>query len=274
MGWGGERILFLGVDDRWRSLDMDDLGLPEDSWPGPDTYGPGSLSRDGRLWAAHTHGGAVLLNLTSGTVRHVPFPAARSNVVRVDWIPGQDVVSAYAAPPESSHYYTFHFDPRGRVGRVRYPGWRTRFDVDGTPTEIIGASRQQLRFKRWTDDGVASTTLAPGVKVPRSMRRYAFGAFAAADVALYAHQGWPSPASAQVWVLDKRTGVMGARLRVPATSSIVGWTDHDRLRLLIANRRVVDWEPRTGHIRRVLDLPGPYPAHGEWAAVTVALPSQ
>ena len=106
------------------------------------------------------------------------------------------------------------------------------------------------------------------------MRRYAFGAFAAADVALYAHTGWPSPASAQVWVLDKRTGAVGARLQVPATSSIVGWIDRHRLRLLIANRRVVDWEPRTGHIRQVLDLPGPYPVYGEWAAATVALPSQ
>jgi hypothetical protein len=272
-GWAGERLFFLGVDDRWRRLDMDDLGLPEESWPGADTYGPGSLSRDGRLWAAHTHGGAVVVDLTSGAVRRVPFPAGRSHVVRVDWIPGGDVLSAYAARPESSTYDTLHVDARGRVTPVRYPGWRTRFDVDGTPVEIIGASRRQLRVERWADDGLVSTTLVPGVEVPRSMRRHAFGVFGATDVALYAHRGWPSPASAQVWVLDKNSGAMAARLRVPATSSIVGWTDDDRLRLLIANRRVVEWEPRTGRIRQVLDLPGPYPGHAEWAAATVAFPS-
>lgn len=77
-GWAGERLFFLDVEDRCRSLDMGDLGLPEDSWPGPDTYGSGALSRDGRLWAAQTDGDAVLLDLTSGAVRHVPFPAGRS----------------------------------------------------------------------------------------------------------------------------------------------------------------------------------------------------
>ena len=156
---------------------------------------------------------------------------------------------------------------------VRYPGWRTRFDVDGTPIEVIGTGRPQLKFKRWEEDGIESTTFTPGVDIPRSMRSYAFGVFGAADVALYAHRGWPSPASAQIWVLDKSTGAMSARLRVPATSSIVGWTDNGRLRLLVANRRVVEWEPRTGHVRRLLELRGPYPVLGEWAAATVTFPS-
>ncbi|MBC2934979.1 hypothetical protein [Nocardioides sp. zg-1228] len=273
-GWAGERLLFLGVDDRWRSLAMDGLGLAEESWPGPDTYGSGSLSRDGSLWAAQTHRGVVLLDLTSGDVRHVSFPASHPHVVRVDWIPGKDVVSAYAAPPESSDYGTFHIDAAGRVTPARYPGWRTRFDVDGTPTEIIGATHEGLMVKRWTGDGVSSRTVAPGAKVPRPMRRHAFGVFSTSHLALHAaRREWPSRAPAQVWVLDKSTGAMGARLQVPATSSLVGWTDDDTLRLLIANRRLVDWEPRTGDLRRVLDLTGPYPAAGEWAAATVAIPS-
>ncbi len=272
-GWAGERLFFLGVDDRWRTLDMGDLGLPEDSWPGPDTYGSGALSRDGRLWAAHTRGGAVLLDLTSGAVRRVPFPAGRSDVLYLNWMPGQDVVSAYAAVAQSSKYSTFHFDTEGRVTPVRYPAWRTRFDVDGTPVEIRGASGQRLRVKRWADDAVTSSTLTPGVEVPRQIRRRAFGVFHTKYVALLAaRRSWPSRQPAQVWVLDKGTGAMAARLQVPATTSIVGWTD-DRLRLLIANRRLVDWEPRTGRLRRVLDLPGPYPAHGEWAGTTVSLPS-
>lgn len=194
-------------------------------------------------------------------------------MVRVDWIPGRDVISAYAAPPESSKYFTFHADTQGRVTPVGYPGWRTSLDVDGTPVEVVGVSRQQLKFTRWGEGGADATTVAPGVEVPRSMRRHTFAVFGAADVALYAHRGWPSPAHAQVWVLDKNTGELTARLRVPATSGILGWKDDGTLRLLVANRRVVEWEPRTGRIRQVLELPGPFPAPDEWAAATAAFPS-
>ncbi len=253
---------------------MGDLGLPAGAWTGGDTYGSGSLSHDGRLWAAKAHGGVVLLDLGDGTFHFLSLPAGRSRVARVEWIPGRDALSASAAPRSSSKHYTFHVDPHGQVTPVRYPGWRTRFDRDGTPVEVLGAGRQQLTFKRWADDGIESTTFTPGVEVPRSMRSYAFGVFGAADVALYAHRGWPSPEAAHVWVLDKSTGAMRARLRVPATSSVIGWTDDDRLRLLVANRRVVEWQPRSGQVRQVLELPGPYPAPDEWAGTSVTFPSR
>lgn len=273
-GWAGERIFFLGVDDRWRVLDMGDLRLPVDSWPGPDTYGPGSLSRDGRIWAGKARGGVVLLDLSRAAVRYVRLPEGRSRVAYVDWVPGQKVVSAYAAPG-STKFSTFHVDNKGRVAPAAYPGSRTRFDVDGTPVEVIGTDRRRLKLTRWGDDGISSKTFALGVEIPRSIRSPTFGVFGAAEVALYAHGGdWPSAATAQVWVLDKNTGAMNARLRVPATSQIVDWTDDGWLRLLVANRRVVEWEPRTGQIRQVLDMPGPYPVLGEWAAATIAFPSQ
>ncbi|KRF35328.1 hypothetical protein [Nocardioides sp. Soil805] len=273
VGWTGERLLFLGVDDRWRSLDMDDLGLPAGSWPGVDTYGSGSLSRDGRLWAAQALGGVVLLDLGRGTVRYVELPASRARVVRVDWVPGREVLSVYAARPASSRYDTFQIDTRGRVRPVRYPGWRTRFDVDGTPVEVAATGRHRLAFRRWTDGDVESTTVVLDARIPRAMRSTAFGTFGAVDVALLAHRGWPSSAPAQVWVLDKASGAMTARLQVPATTSIIDWVDDHTLRLLVANRRVVEWQTRTGEVRRVVELPGPYPDPGEWAAATLAFPS-
>lgn len=272
-GWAGERIYFLGVDDRWRVLDMADLGLPADSWPGADTYGSGSLSHDGRMWVGHAHGGVVLINLSSGTVNFVAFPADRSDVRHVKWVPGEDVVSAYASPPQGSNYYTFHVDAEGRLKPVEYPGPRTTFDTDGTPTEVVGVTGQRLRITRWTDQGPEPTTVTPGIDIPRSVRRHAFGVFGDAHVALYVHQGWPSRTAAQLWVLDKGTGALVARLEVPATSSIVGWTDDGILRVLLANRRLVQWDPRTGDVRQVLELPGPYPAYAEWAAATVTFAS-
>lgn len=67
-GWARESIDFYGVDGRWRRLNMADLGLPESSWPGCDTYGSGSLSPDGRWWATGAKDLFVLLNLETGNL--------------------------------------------------------------------------------------------------------------------------------------------------------------------------------------------------------------
>ncbi|MQW75503.1 hypothetical protein GHK92_06430 [Nocardioides sp. dk4132] len=276
-GWAGERLFFLGTDDRWRSLDLDDLGLPNGSWPGPDTYGAGSLSHDGRWWAGQAHAGVVLLDLRSGAVRYAALPPGRVHVAHVRWIPGRDVVSASAARGGSSRYDTFHVDTTGRVTPARYPGWRTTFDVDGTPVEATGVGRDRLRFTRWQGAQGAhaeARILTPGLELPRLMRRYVFPVLGPGEVALLAAaRSWPALAPVQVWALDKRTGAITARLRVPATTDVVGWTEEGTLRLLLENRRLVEWHPRSGRVQRLLELPGPYPAPAEWAAATVAFPA-
>jgi hypothetical protein len=216
----------------------------------------------------------ILVDLDSGAVRFADLPTDRSNVRSVGWIPGRDVVSAHAAGPKFMKYDTVHIDTDGRVQPVQYPGWRTRFDVDGTPVEVSGAGRHELTIKRWEAGGIGSTTWSFRMALPQTLRHTTFGTFGATDVALYAHRGWPSPAPGQVWVLDKDTGAMTARLQVPANTDIRGWTDDGSLRLLLANRRAVEWHPRSGEVRQVLNLPGPYPDSGEWAAATVAFPSQ
>ena len=107
------------------------------------------------------------------------------------------------------------------------------------------------------------------------MRRYVFPVFGPSEVALLAAaRSWPSSAPAQrVWALDKHTGAMTARLRVPARTDVVGWTADGTLRLLLENRRLVEWHPGNGRLRRLLELPGPSPDPAEWAAATVAFPS-
>ena len=183
-------------------------------------------------------------------------------------------MSASAARARSSRYDTFHVDTTGRVTPVRYPGWRTDFDVDGTPVGVTGVGRGRIRFTRWHDTGTESRTLAPGLELPRLMRRYVFPVFGPSEVALLAAtRGWPSSAPAQARALDKRTGAMTSRLGVPATTAVVGWSDDGALRLLLENRRLVERHPVTGGVRRLLEQPGPYPAPAEWAAATVAFPS-
>jgi len=272
-GWAGEQLFFFGLDRQWRILDMADLGLPDAWWPGADTYGSGALSHDGHTWAAHTAAGVVLLDLESGSVRHVDFPAGSSLVRHVAWLPGRDVLSAYAARRNSDRYRTFHLGTQGRRREVRYPGSRTRFDVDGTPIQLTRSGPNKLTVKRWENGGARSFTWELDVAIPRAVRT-PFGVFGDGEVAFYEHRGSDIAGPARIWVLDKHTGATLARLQVPATTSIQEWSDATTLGLLVDNHRMIEWQPPTGGIRRILELPGPYPNPGEWAAATIALPSR
>ena len=102
-GWASETLLFYGRDGRWRSLRMDELGLPAEAWPSHDTYGAGSLSPDGRWWAGRSSAGVVLLDLSTGQQRLVD--------TGIDWISEIRWLS-------ESHAYVVS---NGRVG----PGGRT-----------------------------------------------------------------------------------------------------------------------------------------------------
>jgi hypothetical protein len=269
LGWSTERVLFLGRDGRWRGLDLADLGLPDAWWPGNDTFGPGSLSADGGSWAAHTNAGVVLVDLRRGTFRHVAFPATSPMVRHVGWDPGAHAFSAYARKPNGLRYTTFQVGTGGRLTRASYDGSRTRFDTDGTPVEVRTDGRT-LTATRWEDTGKRSTSWTLPVRFRRATH---FAAFGRDDFALIQTDPADGPI-ATLWIFDKRTGRPVARLRVPSASSLDGWTDDGTLAVYVDNRRLVTWDPRTGRFGRLLEVPGPYPQPGEWAASTVVLPGR
>jgi hypothetical protein len=266
-GWSGERLVLLGADGEWRHLNMADLRLPASWWPGPDTYGPGDLSADGRTWAAHTNAGVVFLDLTTGSVRHVDLPRKKQRVRYVSWVPGKDVVSAYATNKQARRYWTFHVSAAGEVRPVAYEGATTRFDTDGTPVSIRTEGRH-LTLSGYQPSGVRTARFELPVRFHRANP---FGHFGHRDVAMIQPTpGWIDDAQ-KVWVFDKHNGTPRARLRVPAATGIEGWTDGGALILLTQNRHLISWEPHTGRIRRLVEFPGPYPAPAEWAAMSVTL---
>lgn len=266
-GWAGERIFFLGRDGQWRELDMGDLGLPDTWWPGSDTFGPGSLSADGHTWAAHTNGGVVFVDLTTGASHHVAFPQASPMVRYVTWVPGKNVVSAYARKPEGTRYSTFQLRPNGPVSPVSYDGSRTHFDVDGTPVEVTTHGRT-LTLTR----GEAGRSTPTQWQLPiRFVRGDPYGVFGQDEVAIQPTLTDTRPVT--VWVFDKATGHPQARLLLPPRTSIERWTDSGSLVLYVENRRLVTWDPQSGQFTRLLEVPGPYPQLGEWAASTVSLAS-
>ncbi len=264
VGWAGERIIFLGRDGRWRELNLGDLGLPEAWWPGADTFGAGSLSDDGRMWVAHTNAGVVFVNLTTGTHRHVAFPRTSPVVRAVTFIPGRDVVSAYARLPEGLRYSTFHVWPGGRLTRVSYDGRRTRFDVDGTPVEVSSKGRT-LILTRSVPGGHTITRW----RAPRGVVGTPYGVFGEDQVAI--QPTLSDDRSMIVWVFEKHSGQIQARLRIPPGTTIERWTDRGRLTLYLNSRRLVTWDPQSGRVRRLLEVPGPYPGRLESAASTVSL---
>lgn len=266
VGWGGEELLFLGRDGQWRNLNMADLGLNPAWWPGADTYGAGELSGDGRFWAAQTDAGVVILDLTTGVVRHVSFPAGHPFVRNVEWVPGRNVVTAYARNANGKRYLTFHIRPRGRATPVSYDGSKTRFDVDGTRVVILRTARREFTVTRMEPgEATSSRWMLPADFPPGAQR----GVFSETRVALSKNVGDGFDRQ-EIWVFDKATGDPLARLAVPMTE-IVGWLDDSNLLLNVDGRRLVTWEPETRSIRRVAELPGPFRQPGEWAAATVTV---
>jgi hypothetical protein len=267
-GWASERVLFLGLDGQWRGLDLAELGLPEAWWTGEDTFGPGSLSADGRIWAAHTNAGVVFVNLTTGSYRHVALPPTSPRVRYLTWVPGANAVSAYATNSKGARYWTFHVRPGGSVSQVSYPGDRTRFDIDGTPVEVKTAGRT-LTMTRFETRGTDSAQSRLPLRFHRST---IFSEFGQDDVALI-QPTYSIRRPVMVWVFDKHTGQPRARLQVPVATSIEGWTHGGSLVLMVDNRRLITWNPQAGRFRRLLEIPPPYPDRNEWAATTVSLPS-
>lgn len=232
-GWANEVLVVLGTDGRWRRLDMADLGLEESWWPGEDTYGAGELSADGRRWAAHTNAGVVFVNLAKGTVRHVAFPRKRAFVRSLEWIPGKDVVSAYARSEHGRRYRTYEVSVDGTVERAAYSMLRTTFDTDGTP--VPGG-------------GLFSESAVAEYEMPRGDR-----------------------GTERLRVFDKSTRDLLARLKLPRSTSMEGWRDDGSLVLLVDSRHLITWHPGSGEVRRLTELRGPYPRKNEWAAATVSL---
>lgn len=266
-GWAGERILFLGVDGRWRDLVMSDLGLQDADWPGVDTYGAGALSSDGATWAAHTNAGVVFVDLATGSVRHVPFPRRSAEVRYVAWIPGTRVVSAYARARHGHGYETFHVTGNGRVTPASYDGSRTRFDTDGTPVSVESTGSRGLILTRWSGTG----TVRSRWSLPTPFRQgQVWGSFGDTHVAIL---HLPSDAvRGALWTFDKTTGVPRARLRVPAGTTVEGWLDDGSLVLLVDNARIIVWTPETGRVTRLMELSGDRPVAGDDSFATMSLP--
>jgi len=215
-GWASERVFLLGVDRRWRSLELGDLGLSESAWPGSDTYGAGELSPDGRLWAGRTNDGAVLVDLGTGRSRQVAIPGSK--------------YSAYAAWRADGSRLDI-------VQYLRGEGGRTTWSVDPRTDEVRRSARRLPLLGR-SPRGILRRLVAQGV--PREHVEY--GALVGPTYALLALRR-------SVLAVDGGTGAPVARLRSGLLTH--AWLDGDRLLVSHGPSGLVVWNVGTGAVELV-----------------------
>ena len=129
-----------------RSLATASDGRPrtcvEEWWPGPDTYGAGQLSPDGRRWATHAGPNVLLLDLRTGEHRLIDLGADRS-VRFVRWLPDSRTLQAFShrAPGTHGVSSTHLVDVSGKVRVSPYGRQAVAFEPDGTAVRFTRTHR-------------------------------------------------------------------------------------------------------------------------------------
>jgi hypothetical protein len=234
-GWADERVFFLGTDGEWRSLEMVDLGLPEASHPGVDTYGAGDLSPDGTRWAAKTNDGIVLLDLRTVRSRVIRLPGEQTNYL--DWRPdgqGLDVVRFSGA----STYRTWSIDLRSlRTSRAAY-----RLPIDGYAHDgsVHTFGRTAAGSIHVVHRGRAGD--ARVVPIPYRLSRLG-GAVGPTRTLFGLNRG--------MLVVDSTSTAPVARLRLrprDAAGWPRGWLDEDTVWFYEGSRGLLTWNVTTGEV--------------------------
>lgn len=256
-GWASERIFFLGTDGGWRSLAMADLGLPESAWPGVDSYGPGALSYDGRIWAGRTNFGVVLVDLSSGEAMTVETPGVHTSFLA--WRPDGQQLDMVRRGDKDRSYRTWSLNPRtGKVVRARYRLPLSAYAPDGTVvtfTKDEGGTQRVIHYP----DGKTSSE---AVSVPyRRVRNGALVGSTNTVIGLYR----------TVAVVDNATTSPIARLGAPFSSTIAqGWLDANRVLLTLDPVGLVAWNVATGKVQALTKV-RPAVQPDSWWSLSVAL---
>ncbi|QCW49798.2 hypothetical protein FE634_04120 [Nocardioides dongxiaopingii] len=263
-GWSGETVLLLGADRRWRRLDLGDLGLAEAAHPGPDTYGAGNLSPDGRWWAGRSRAGVVLLDLRTG--EHRVVDTGTDWVSEVRWLAdssGYDVVDGVRG---RSQRVTV---PSLEVTELPYRLWQVGTEPDGTVLSLrrVEAGTAELVEHVGGDVVVRGRLSIPGLgrgvtrlrAVVPTEGRFAVG-----------HQ--PRPLDfrrVEIVVVDTESQRVEHVLRLDNRGYTVrewSWLD-PRTLLVGTDDGVLAWRPDEGRLLRVVDVPvAPRDRYWTWAA--------
>jgi hypothetical protein len=255
-GWASETIYILGTDGSWRRLAMAGLGLAEEWWPGPDTYGAGQVSPDGRWWASHVGPHVLLLDLRTGEQRLAHLGDDRS-VRFVRWLQGSDVLQAFSNRASGnvgvSSTHLVHVSGKVRVSP--YGRDAVAFEPDGTAVRFT-----RTHLLRWASES-ATPTRDPVPGFWRAQRRSStahhgerlsivpiFRELAEVDDLLAVDGTSLEPVARLV---NRRGGYVGPG---ETLGTSFGWLDEKTL-LTSTSSWLVTWTPAEGELRRVVRMP-------------------
>jgi len=251
-GWSTERVYFYGADSTWRSLEMADLGLPNSTHPGVDTYGAGALSPDGTHWAARTNDGVAVLDLKTATVETVIIPGKYTSYI--DW----------------------HPDSR-RLAAVRFSGLRTYRTwtvqlASPTPTR----ADYELPLDGFADDGTVVTYTRRGGTTNRVVHGddgresqtvplpWRIARDGGAVGPTYSMLGLRR----ELVVVDNASSAPTARLRLRRTDEVGwprGWWTPTTVFLTDSNHGLLIWNTTAGNIRQLVHVSPPTRADSYWS---------
>jgi len=245
-GWASETLHVYGSDGRWRRLTMTDFGLPEAWWPGPDMYGVGELSPDGRTWAARAGPSVLLLDLRTAGWRLVRVADRATRVRWARWLPDSRTlqVHSYGTPTIPNRHITHLLDMSGAVRRSPY-GRPVAFEPDNKAVVSGPLARGN---RAWMSVHGETATVVPRFIEKRGVD--------------------------DLVVIDRDALTPTARLVNRATGEYLGvtygWLD-DQTVLTSTNSWLVTWTPADGTLHRVARMPTvPAGEYAGWSA-SVAL---
>lgn len=236
---------FYGVDGRWRSLNMAELGISESDFAGSDT-GVADLSPTGRYWTFRTLTRVAILDLKTGELTLTdPIGPWR---VRPEWGPGGMVVA------RSLKVGWVLIDPRSgrtRAWSDRPPGDRSMpYTVDGRLVRVLGGVKSDRKRLAEFTNGTFTHPMRipfqlPGrVSVDFSAQRIAF-------LSITRHRA--VMANHRVTVTDRDanpTAVLPLGRRKYLSVNVLGWANADTL-LLYVGQRILAWRPDQGTLHTV-----------------------
>ena len=234
---------FYGVDGRWRSLNMADLGIPDSDFYGADTA-VSYLSTDGRYWTFRTRTRVAILDLTTG-VLDFEAPQGPPWDSRAQWLPTGELMVHQGWPNGKMRQWLLidHQTNRRRV-------WsgpsldKVDFAADGTPLRVVGDRRSAAKR-------IATFTKNGSVRDEHPVEFELYGTprvFRGSRMAAYCGVGRPSKRGqlgyrgGSILVAENgRDPVAMLESDLPYWRvTCLGWADRDTL-LIYTSKRILAW---------------------------------
>lgn len=234
---------FYGVDGRWRSLNMAELGIPEDDFYGADTA-VSRLSPNGRYWTFRTRTRVAVLDLTTGAL-DFESPQGPPWDGRPLWLPTGELM-VHQGWPNGKMWQWLLIDHRANRRKV----WsgpsldKVDFATDGTPLRVVG--NRGSAAKR-----IVTYTKSGSVRRVRPIEFELYGTprvFRGAEMSAYCGIGKPSKhgkgrdRSGSIMVAENRrdpVAMLASDLPYWRVTCL-GWADRDTL-LIYTPEGVLAW---------------------------------